>query len=259
MPDDTAPITDTGRNEIEGMRRVPDTAQGAVIEPWVTRLKPPHPRHISIAAGALITITVSLEQAYMVAYTLHDAGLLAQETPGPFRVGGHWGVTVVQDPEQGEKTGVLWATAQTLEYADMIVSALNAFLPVPLQPGDPAEPREAVGALVRQIWVEWAREQPDPKPSWLLSWEQLDAGQREVDMRIGTALFTAGQRATTTARVELDVLRAELVRVLALKPGVPDSVIVAETESIAGQLRDLRTHQPTGCKPSSSTPSGEQP
>lgn len=56
-----------------------------------------------------------------------------------------------------------------------------------------AEPRELVGRLVRQVWVEWAREQPDAKPSWLLPWEELDAGQREVDMRIGAMLFSKGQ------------------------------------------------------------------
>jgi hypothetical protein len=42
--------------------------------------------------------------------------------------------------------------------------------------------------------VEWAREQPNPKPSWLLPWEDIDDGQREVDMRIGAALFAAGKR-----------------------------------------------------------------
>lgn len=52
-----------------------------------------------------------------------------------------------------------------------------------------AEFRESLGRLVRETWVAWAREQPDPKPSWLLPWEELDQGQREVDMRIGAALF----------------------------------------------------------------------
>jgi hypothetical protein len=65
------------------------------------------------------------------------------------------------------------------------------------RPGTPAEPRELVGRLVRQVWVQWAREQPDPKPSWLLAWEERDDGQREVDMRIGAALFDAGYRAGT--------------------------------------------------------------
>lgn len=64
-----------------------------------------------------------------------------------------------------------------------------------VQPGEPAEPRELVGRLVRQVWVvwvDWAREQPKPKLTWLLNWDELDEGQREVDMRIGDALFSRG-------------------------------------------------------------------
>ena len=63
--------------------------------------------------------------------------------------------------------------------------------------GDPAEPRELVGRLVRQVWIEWASEQDEPKPSWLLPWEDLDDGQREVDMRIGEKLYQAGIDALT--------------------------------------------------------------
>ena len=48
--------------------------------------------------------------------------------------------------------------------------------------------REALGRLVRETWVAWAAEQPDPKGSWLTGWDELDAGQREVDMRIGHAV-----------------------------------------------------------------------
>ena len=51
--------------------------------------------------------------------------------------------------------------------------------------------REALGRLVRQVWMDWAREQPDPKPSWLAGWDELDDGQREVDMRIGEAVAAA--------------------------------------------------------------------
>jgi hypothetical protein len=64
---------------------------------------------------------------------------------------------------------------------------------------DPKEPRELVGRFVRQVWLEWAREQPAVKTAWLLPWEDLDEGQREVDMRIGAALFEAGQRSVTDA------------------------------------------------------------
>jgi len=51
--------------------------------------------------------------------------------------------------------------------------------------------RESLGRLVRETWVEWAREQPNPKPGWLTGWDDLDEGQREVDMRIGEAVAAA--------------------------------------------------------------------
>jgi len=54
-----------------------------------------------------------------------------------------------------------------------------------------AADREALGRIVRDTWVAWAREQPDPKPSWLVGWDELDDDQREVDMRIGEALAAA--------------------------------------------------------------------
>jgi hypothetical protein len=47
---------------------------------------------------------------------------------------------------------------------------------------------EQLGRIVRAAWVTWAREQPSPKDSWLIPWEQMDAGQREVDIRIGQAV-----------------------------------------------------------------------
>jgi hypothetical protein len=56
--------------------------------------------------------------------------------------------------------------------------------------------RERLGRLVRETWVAWALEQPDAKPSWLVPWEELDDGQREVDIRIGEAVVasvTAGR------------------------------------------------------------------
>jgi hypothetical protein len=48
--------------------------------------------------------------------------------------------------------------------------------------------REDLGRAVRDAWVAWAREQDNPKDSWLVGWDELDEGQREVDMRIGEAL-----------------------------------------------------------------------
>lgn len=47
---------------------------------------------------------------------------------------------------------------------------------------------------VRAIWIEWAKEQVKPKPSWLLPWEQLTEAEKEVDRRIGEQLAYVGMR-----------------------------------------------------------------
>lgn len=49
--------------------------------------------------------------------------------------------------------------------------------------------RETLGREVRAVWVAWAEEQPDPKPSWLVPWEGLGEADREVDRRIGERLY----------------------------------------------------------------------
>lgn len=52
--------------------------------------------------------------------------------------------------------------------------------------------RESLGREVRLEWVEWATEQDDPKPSWLVPWEGLSEPDREVDRRIGERLHRMG-------------------------------------------------------------------
>lgn len=59
----------------------------------------------------------------------------------------------------------------------------------PQPEGPSAELREFLGKLVRAEWVRWAREQPSPKPSWLESWNALTEPEREVDRRIGEAVW----------------------------------------------------------------------
>jgi hypothetical protein len=53
--------------------------------------------------------------------------------------------------------------------------------------------RDAGGRLVREVWIEWAREQPNPKPSWLVPWEGLSESDREVDRRIAERLMQFGR------------------------------------------------------------------
>jgi hypothetical protein len=51
-----------------------------------------------------------------------------------------------------------------------------------------AEPEREPGRLVRETWVTWAKRQPDPKPSWLVPWEDLSEDQRKVDAEIEAAV-----------------------------------------------------------------------
>lgn len=45
--------------------------------------------------------------------------------------------------------------------------------------------RESLGMIVREAWVKWAERQPQPKPSWLVSWHGLAEADKEADRQIG--------------------------------------------------------------------------
>lgn len=62
--------------------------------------------------------------------------------------------------------------------------------------------RDKLGAMVRQVWVAWAREQPNPKPSWLIEWYCLNESDKEVDRRIGERLFSEGLKAAASSSVD---------------------------------------------------------
>lgn len=53
-----------------------------------------------------------------------------------------------------------------------------------------AREREELGQIVRDEWIAWAREQQNPKPSWLMPWESLSEPSKEVDRRIGVRIAT---------------------------------------------------------------------
>ena len=85
-----------------------------------------------------------------------------------------------------------------------------------------------LGRLVRETRVAWALEQDGPKPSWLTGWDELDAGQREVDSRIGAAVEAEVRR-----RVAADFKRlaGDLQRHPLVSPGVPGIVREARRDA----------------------------
>lgn len=84
--------------------------------------------------------------------------------------------------------------------------------------GHETEGREALGRVVRRVWVAWAREQPDvgEHPSWLVPWEALPERDREVDRQIAAtlarAVFHPMLRRTKAAWAERDAAIARADR-----------------------------------------------
>ncbi|WP_186214671.1 hypothetical protein [Burkholderia gladioli] len=79
--------------------------------------------------------------------------------------------------------------------------------------------REFLGAMVRNAWVKWARQQPSTKSTWLVPYEQLAEADKEADRQIGEAVTAWVLRSVAQpepgARVEelealVKTLRAEL-------------------------------------------------
>jgi hypothetical protein len=52
------------------------------------------------------------------------------------------------------------------------------------------ENRDALGRVVREAWVRWARTQPEPKPSWLVSYDELSEADKEADRQIAEAVLS---------------------------------------------------------------------
>jgi hypothetical protein len=71
--------------------------------------------------------------------------------------------------------------------------AIPGFQPVAKVKAIPKSDYEMLGQAVREEWVKWAKEQPNPKPSWLVPWEGLSEADREVDRRIGRRLANIGR------------------------------------------------------------------
>jgi hypothetical protein len=111
--------------------------------------------------------------------------------------------------------------------------------------------REHLGRVVRDAWVQWAVEQEAPKPSWLISWAELDDGQRDVDMRIGEAvasevLEAAGKlviwnRCATCDAVEAraEAAEAKLAAIRQETGNFPAGYGTSEVQDLANNIRKI--------------------
>lgn len=74
--------------------------------------------------------------------------------------------------------------------------------------------REALGRRVREVWIAWAKTQPEPKPSWLVPWEEMEEKDREVDRQIGE---TIAEEAQVDLLKENEGLQMDLARLRDLR------------------------------------------
>jgi hypothetical protein len=68
--------------------------------------------------------------------------------------------------------------------------------------------RERLGRRVREVWIAWARRQPNPKPSWLTPYEELSEPEKEADRCIGAAIWGDCIAAHQEAIAEFEVKKA---------------------------------------------------
>jgi hypothetical protein len=64
------------------------------------------------------------------------------------------------------------------------------------------------GRIAREARVRWARKQPDPKPAWLVPYDELSEADKDADRMIGCAVAARASRAT---HAELEPIIADLL------------------------------------------------
>jgi len=93
------------------------------------------------------------------------------------------------------------------EYAEQHVEIKDAMADWLSRRGDIARERDRLGRLVRELWVSWAEQQPNPKPSWLAPYDELSEADKEADRVIGYGMFTEFNAEMTGERLEHERLK----------------------------------------------------
>jgi hypothetical protein len=73
-----------------------------------------------------------------------------------------------------------------------------------------AHEREGGGQLVRAAWIAWVQTQPDPKPSWLVPWEELSEPDKEADRVIWETIARPYIKVIRDKQESIDRLRERL-------------------------------------------------
>lgn len=81
----------------------------------------------------------------------------------------------------------------------------------------PQEHAERLGQLVRMVWDTWARQQPDvaEHSSWTVPWERMAERDKDVDRRIGLALYALGAADVLEGTDLVAVRREDLAALIA--------------------------------------------
>lgn len=66
--------------------------------------------------------------------------------------------------------------------------------------------RDGLGRLVRELWIGWAKTQPNPKPSWLVPYDELSEADKEADRVIGEGLYREFCAANCGERLRIKTL-----------------------------------------------------
>jgi hypothetical protein len=107
-----------------------------------------------------------------------------------------------------ETTGTVWRTSPCMDNVRAARASLTSLLsatPPDLPASEGKEQaqhgicytwatanRDMLGRRVREVWLRWVREQPNPKPSWVVEYDKPSEPDKEVDRLIGEVLFCDG-------------------------------------------------------------------
>jgi hypothetical protein len=105
--------------------------------------------------------------------------------------------------------------------------------------------REQLGQHVRREWLEFVIERPGPvKDSWVEPWDQMAEPGREVDRRIGVALFNRGFGArdgeVASLLTELERHRFELLDALGIVGAEEDTDPYDAVRGLHAEIDRLR-------------------